>query len=248
MARPAELGDELPPGRAEAADREGVRRLRRHLRLPAGAGRAGPPRRARRPGARPGADAGAGPGPPRGSALNGGPAAGAALVGLPEHLPVVVPAAPQPGRADVDPQVVVDVGFGTHLPGGTRLPSDPPDLVAAEVVRRCWRRRCVRLRTVVFAALPRCRAGPCSSAGTEMESRHPTSLCSSSRAPSWSAERAPRVWLARSGGSSSANLSCLRASSETLGSAPARSAPKRSRARATALATAAGVAAPGSLT
>jgi len=75
----------------------------------------------------------------------------AVLVGLPEHLPVVVPAALQPGRADVDPQVVVDVGFGTHLPGGTRLPSDPPDLVAAEVVRRCWRRRCVRLRTVVFA-------------------------------------------------------------------------------------------------
>src|SRR5664280_1721499 len=68
------------------------------------------------------------------------------------------------------------------------------------------------------------------------------------RAPSWSAERAPRVWLARSGGSSSANLSCLRASSETSGSAPARSAPKRSRARATALATAAGAAAPGSLT
>src|SRR5674536_310091 len=99
---------------------------------------------------------------------------------------------------------------------------------------------------VMFAALPR-RAGP-SSAGTEMESRNPTGLCSSSRAPSWSAERAPRVWLARSGGSSSANLSCLRASSETLGSAPARSAPKRSRARATALATAAGVAAPGSLT
>src|SRR5664280_775427 len=50
-----------PPGRAEAADREGVRRLRRHLRLPAGACRAGPPRRARRPGARPDADAGAGP-------------------------------------------------------------------------------------------------------------------------------------------------------------------------------------------
>src|SRR5664280_2077696 len=161
---------------------------------------------------------------------------------------VVVPAAAgQGGRADVDPQVVVDVGFGTHLPGGTRLPSDPPDLVAAEVVRRCWRRRCVRLRTVVFAALPR-RAGPCSSAGTQKESRHPTGLCSSSRAPSWSAERAPRVWLARSGGSSSANLSCLRASSEILGSAPARSAPKRSRARATALRTAAGVAAPGSLT
>src|SRR5660397_53398 len=61
MARPAELGDELPPGRAEAADREGVRRLRRHLRLPAGAYRADPPRRARRPGARPDADAGAGP-------------------------------------------------------------------------------------------------------------------------------------------------------------------------------------------
>src|SRR5450759_4667985 len=61
MARPAELGDDGPPGRAEAADREGVRRLRRHLRLPAGARRAGPPRRARRPGARPGADAGAGP-------------------------------------------------------------------------------------------------------------------------------------------------------------------------------------------
>src|SRR5664280_594474 len=61
MARPAELGDDGPPGRAEAADREGVRRLRRHLRLPAGARRAGPPRRARRPGARPDADAGAGP-------------------------------------------------------------------------------------------------------------------------------------------------------------------------------------------
>src|SRR5664280_2175177 len=61
MARPAELGDDGPPGRAEAADREGVRRLRRHLRLPAGACRAGPPRRARRPGARPDADAGAGP-------------------------------------------------------------------------------------------------------------------------------------------------------------------------------------------
>src|SRR5664280_2614965 len=61
MARPAQLGDDGPPGRAEAADREGVRRLRRHLRLPAGAGRAGPPRRARRPGARPDADAGAGP-------------------------------------------------------------------------------------------------------------------------------------------------------------------------------------------
>src|SRR5664280_1862346 len=61
MARPAEFGDELPPGRAEAADREGVRRLRRHLRLPAGACRADPPRRARRSGARPDADAGAGP-------------------------------------------------------------------------------------------------------------------------------------------------------------------------------------------
>ena len=46
----------------------------------------------------------------------------AALVGLPEHLPVVVPAAPPPGRADVDPQVVVDVGFGTHLPGGNPPP------------------------------------------------------------------------------------------------------------------------------
>ena len=55
----------------------------------------------------------------------------AAPAGRPEHLPVVVPAASPPGRADVDPQVVVDVGFGTHLPGGTRLPSDPPDLVAA---------------------------------------------------------------------------------------------------------------------
>src|SRR5664280_1307721 len=42
MARPAELGDDGPPGRAEAADREGVRRLRRHLRLPAGARRGGP--------------------------------------------------------------------------------------------------------------------------------------------------------------------------------------------------------------
>src|SRR5674536_375402 len=61
MARPAEFGDELPPGRAEAADREGVRRLRRHLRLPAGACRADPPGRARRPGARSDADAGAGP-------------------------------------------------------------------------------------------------------------------------------------------------------------------------------------------
>src|SRR5450759_1745021 len=49
MARPAELGGDGPPGRAEAADREGVRRLRRHLRLPAGTGRAGPPRRACRP-------------------------------------------------------------------------------------------------------------------------------------------------------------------------------------------------------
>src|SRR5659263_380705 len=61
MARPAEFGDDGPPGRAEPADREGVRRLRRHLRLPAGACRAGPPRCARRPGARPDADAGAGP-------------------------------------------------------------------------------------------------------------------------------------------------------------------------------------------
>ena len=54
----------------------------------------------------------------------------AAPAGRPEHLPVVVPAASPPGRADVDPQVVVDVGFGTHLPGGTRLPSDPPDLLS----------------------------------------------------------------------------------------------------------------------
>ena len=42
-----------------------------------------------------------------------------------------------------------------------------------------------------------------------MESRHPTGLCSSSRAPSWSAERAPRVWLARSGGQQLGELELL---------------------------------------
>lgn len=64
----------------------------------------------------------------------------AALVGVPEHLSVVVHPAAEPNREGVDPQVLVDVGFGI-APGGVRLPGDPLDLVAPELVLHCRRRQ-----------------------------------------------------------------------------------------------------------
>ena len=59
---PAAVGDRGSAGPFDAADREGVHRLRRDLRVPAAACPAGPVGRALHPGAGPGADAGPGPG------------------------------------------------------------------------------------------------------------------------------------------------------------------------------------------